>query len=249
MSKEGDLKKVDLKVSVNCCEGCKKKVKKALQSIDGVYKVQIDSYQPKVTITGNVDAQTLIKKLTKISKTAEVWPSGSQKSSKDEKKIDNGNKEGENCSKNVKDKAKDTDNGKKPDNKECKCSNSCAHFKSNGSDICNTGGNNTEEKEDTQGAEIGKTNSGSTPEVPKHVFPVPQPGIVHEAGSVGSFAPYCYAIEPSTIHPMYYPVGAYLAPPPVYYYELPVSQRPVQLTAPRLTDYFDDDNTVGCAVM
>lgn len=29
------IQKVELKVSVNCCDGCKKKVKKVLQSIEG----------------------------------------------------------------------------------------------------------------------------------------------------------------------------------------------------------------------
>ncbi|XP_062084810.1 heavy metal-associated isoprenylated plant protein 35-like [Humulus lupulus] len=62
-----------LKVSIHC-EGCKKKVKKILQNIDGVYKTDIDLKQQKVTVTGNVDSQTLIKKLVKTGKHAELWP-------------------------------------------------------------------------------------------------------------------------------------------------------------------------------
>ncbi|KAM0948545.1 putative heavy metal-associated domain, HMA, heavy metal-associated domain superfamily [Dioscorea sansibarensis] len=62
-----------LKVSIHC-EGCKKQVKKALQNIDGVYKTTIDSQQHKVTVTGNVSAETLIKKLFKTGKHAELWP-------------------------------------------------------------------------------------------------------------------------------------------------------------------------------
>ncbi|XP_020584825.1 heavy metal-associated isoprenylated plant protein 35-like [Phalaenopsis equestris] len=62
-----------LKVSIHC-EGCKKKVKKVLQGIEGVYKTTIDSQQQKVTVTGNVDADTLIKKLVKSGKHAELWP-------------------------------------------------------------------------------------------------------------------------------------------------------------------------------
>ncbi|MFZ8360699.1 heavy-metal-associated domain-containing protein, partial [Staphylococcus aureus] len=53
-----------MKVSIHC-EGCKKKVKKVLQNIEGVYMTEIDSEQHKVTVTGNVDAQRLIKKLLK----------------------------------------------------------------------------------------------------------------------------------------------------------------------------------------
>ncbi|XP_057475725.1 heavy metal-associated isoprenylated plant protein 36-like [Actinidia eriantha] len=62
-----------LKVSIHC-EGCKRKVKKVLQSIDGVYTTTIDLQQHKVTVTGNVEAETLIKKLIKAGKHAEVWP-------------------------------------------------------------------------------------------------------------------------------------------------------------------------------
>ncbi|KAG0472155.1 hypothetical protein HPP92_016701 [Vanilla planifolia] len=62
-----------LKVSIHC-EGCKKKVKKVLQGIEGVYKVTIDSQRQKVTVTGNVNADTLIRKLLKAGKQAEVWP-------------------------------------------------------------------------------------------------------------------------------------------------------------------------------
>ncbi|GMI69408.1 hypothetical protein HRI_000610100 [Hibiscus trionum] len=56
------------------CEGCRKKVKKVLQAIDGVYETKIDSQQHKVTVTSSVDAETLIKKLTKLGKHVELWP-------------------------------------------------------------------------------------------------------------------------------------------------------------------------------
>lgn len=41
----------------------------------GVYKVDIDAEQQKVTVTGSVDSSILIKKLGKLGKHAEVWPS------------------------------------------------------------------------------------------------------------------------------------------------------------------------------
>ncbi|KAK6937407.1 Heavy metal-associated domain, HMA, partial [Dillenia turbinata] len=70
-----------LKVSIHC-EGCKKKVKKVLQSIEGVYTTTVDSQQHKVTVTGNVDADTLIKKLAKNGKHAELWPEKLEKKDK-----------------------------------------------------------------------------------------------------------------------------------------------------------------------
>ncbi|CAN6353778.1 unnamed protein product [Urochloa humidicola] len=62
-----------LKVSIHC-EGCKKKVKKVLHSIEGVYKTDIDMQQHKVVVIGNVSADALVKKLHKTGKHAEPWP-------------------------------------------------------------------------------------------------------------------------------------------------------------------------------
>ncbi|KAI7725974.1 hypothetical protein M8C21_030193 [Ambrosia artemisiifolia] len=62
-----------LKVSIHCV-GCKRKVKKVLQTIEGVYIVDIDAKQHKVTVVGNVEVDALIKKLVKTGKHAEKWP-------------------------------------------------------------------------------------------------------------------------------------------------------------------------------
>lgn len=51
-----------------------RKVKKVLQSTEGVYTVAIEPQQHKVTVTGNIDPQILIRKLTKTGKHAELWP-------------------------------------------------------------------------------------------------------------------------------------------------------------------------------
>lgn len=60
-----------LKVNIHC-DGCKTKVKKLLQKIDGVYTISIDSEQGKVTVSGSADPSTLIKKLNKAGKHAEL---------------------------------------------------------------------------------------------------------------------------------------------------------------------------------
>ncbi|XP_071701129.1 uncharacterized protein [Rutidosis leptorrhynchoides] len=62
-----------LKVYIHC-EGCKKKVFKVLQSIDGVYKTVIDSKQHKATVTGSVNGETLVQKLLKSGKHAQILP-------------------------------------------------------------------------------------------------------------------------------------------------------------------------------
>ncbi|GER32337.1 heavy metal transport/detoxification superfamily protein [Striga asiatica] len=76
MSKEEFLKIQTCVLKVNIhCDGCKHKVKKILQKIEGVYTIKIDSEQGKVTVSGNVDSSTLIKKLVKNGKHAEIWVS------------------------------------------------------------------------------------------------------------------------------------------------------------------------------
>ncbi|KVH92400.1 Heavy metal-associated domain, HMA, partial [Cynara cardunculus var. scolymus] len=66
-----------LKVNIHC-HGCKNKVKKILKKVEGVYSVDVDAEQQKVEVSGNVDSTTLIKKLVKSGKYAELWPSTDQ---------------------------------------------------------------------------------------------------------------------------------------------------------------------------
>nr|XP_043629283.1 heavy metal-associated isoprenylated plant protein 36-like [Erigeron canadensis] len=78
-----------LRVSIHCV-GCKRKVKKVLQGIEGVYTIDIDAKQHKVTVLGNVEADTLVKKLVKTGKHAEKWP---ENPTKKEKSAPGGEKE------------------------------------------------------------------------------------------------------------------------------------------------------------
>ncbi|KAK2358270.1 heavy metal-associated isoprenylated plant protein [Trifolium repens] len=80
-----------LKVSIHC-EGCKRKVKKVLQSIEGVFTTTIDPQQQKVTVTGNVAVETLIRKLAKAGKHAEVLPENLPGKGKDSNKAKNNKK-------------------------------------------------------------------------------------------------------------------------------------------------------------
>ncbi|KAJ7977944.1 heavy metal-associated isoprenylated plant protein 3-like, partial [Quillaja saponaria] len=83
-----------LKVSIHC-EGCKRKVKKILQNIEGVYTTDIDLRQQKVIVTGNVDSQTLIKKLVKAGKHAELWPEKADSKEKKQGKSKKKEKQGD----------------------------------------------------------------------------------------------------------------------------------------------------------
>lgn len=97
MTKEEDFKLLKiqtcvLKVNIHC-DGCKQKVKKLLQRIEGVYQVQIDSELQKVTVSGSVDSATLIKKLVRAGKYAELW---SQKTNQNQKQKNNNAKDDKN---------------------------------------------------------------------------------------------------------------------------------------------------------
>ncbi|RWR93894.1 heavy metal-associated isoprenylated plant protein 37 [Cinnamomum micranthum f. kanehirae] len=127
MTKEEFLKIQTCALRVNIdCDGCKQKVKKLLQKIEGVYKVNIDAEQQKVTVAGNVDSAFLIKKLVRAGKHAEVW---SQKSTQNQK-----TQQG-NCIKNDKN-AKDQKQGLMKGLKALKNQQNLPNFSSEEDDFC-----------------------------------------------------------------------------------------------------------------
>ncbi|XVF41886.1 hypothetical protein PTKIN_Ptkin01aG0316200 [Pterospermum kingtungense] len=84
-----------LKVSIHC-EGCKRKVEKTLRNIQGVYEVSADLKQQKVAVKANlhVDVETLIKKLVKKGRHAELWPEKGEQKEKKKGKSKNKDKQG-----------------------------------------------------------------------------------------------------------------------------------------------------------
>ncbi|KAH0978554.1 hypothetical protein GBA52_028273 [Prunus armeniaca] len=134
-----------LKVSIHC-EGCKKKVKKVLQGIEGVYMTTVDSQQHKVTVTGNVEAETLLKKLLRSGKHAELWPE-TKKAKKSKSK--NNNKEKQATDSTEKDGDHDDGHGDQPD-------------QVNGGDDADDGGESEKEGDESNEAAGGGGNSAST---------------------------------------------------------------------------------------
>ncbi|VFQ78147.1 unnamed protein product [Cuscuta campestris] len=93
MTKDEDFKLLKiqtcvLRVNIHC-DGCKQKVKKILQRIEGVYQVSIDNELQKVTVCGSVEAAKLIKKLVSSGKHAELW--SNQKPNQNQKQKPNNN--------------------------------------------------------------------------------------------------------------------------------------------------------------
>ncbi|KAL6225237.1 hypothetical protein ACLB2K_004088 [Fragaria x ananassa] len=71
--KKKQLQTVELKVRMDC-DGCELKVKKALSSLSGVKSVEINRKQQKVSVTGYVEPNKVLKKAKSTGKRAEIWP-------------------------------------------------------------------------------------------------------------------------------------------------------------------------------
>ncbi|XP_061345348.1 heavy metal-associated isoprenylated plant protein 23 [Gastrolobium bilobum] len=71
--KRKQLQTVELKVRMDC-DGCELKVKKTLSSLSGVKSVEINRKQQKVTVTGYVEPNKVLKKAKSTGKKAEIWP-------------------------------------------------------------------------------------------------------------------------------------------------------------------------------
>ena len=57
------------------CEGCERKVRKALEGMEGVSSVEVAPRQHKVTVAGYVDAGKVMRRLARrTGKRVEPWP-------------------------------------------------------------------------------------------------------------------------------------------------------------------------------
>uniref|UniRef100_A0A2P2IHW8 HMA domain-containing protein n=1 Tax=Rhizophora mucronata TaxID=61149 RepID=A0A2P2IHW8_RHIMU len=63
---------VELKVGLHC-EECIKKILKAIKKIQDIETYDVDTQLSKVTVTGNVTTEEVIRVIQKIGKTATTW--------------------------------------------------------------------------------------------------------------------------------------------------------------------------------
>ncbi|KAH7672552.1 Copper chaperone domain-containing protein [Dioscorea alata] len=63
---------VELKVGMHC-DKCIKSIKKAIKKIEDIETYRLDTQMNKVTVTGNVTTEEVVKVLHKIGKTATPW--------------------------------------------------------------------------------------------------------------------------------------------------------------------------------
>ncbi|XP_039116423.1 heavy metal-associated isoprenylated plant protein 26-like [Dioscorea cayenensis subsp. rotundata] len=72
--KRKQLQTVEIKVKMDC-EGCERRVKKAVKDMKGVNQVEVNPKQNKLTVTGYVEPKKVLKRVrNKTGKHAEVWP-------------------------------------------------------------------------------------------------------------------------------------------------------------------------------
>ncbi|KAK2662995.1 hypothetical protein Ddye_001569 [Dipteronia dyeriana] len=64
---------VDLLVHMDC-EGCEKRIRRAVSKIHGVHNLEIDMDKQKVTVTGYVDQRKVLKVVRRTGRRAEFWP-------------------------------------------------------------------------------------------------------------------------------------------------------------------------------
>ncbi|GFY85162.1 hypothetical protein Acr_03g0019360 [Actinidia rufa] len=220
----------------------------------GVYKTEIDPSQPKVIIVGNVDAQTLIRKLLKVGKQAEIWSNENQTAGKVKKELE---------ARTTKELDKEK---QKPAWEKAKCSDVSATAtvkikeRANGPE----GDINKSSKRDQESTNYKASTLSRETERTKIERTLPHqedvtciPGMFYDKDKVRADAQHCYMVEPYTTALPYYAIHSYQAP-------LlsstccnrehcncggPVCQTLVQMPAAKVGDYFSDENTSGCLVM
>ncbi|CAN6240883.1 unnamed protein product [Urochloa humidicola] len=259
MAREEELKRIDLKVNVSCCEGCRRKVMKAI-SLKGVLRTEIQPSQDRVTVVGDVDARVLVKKLSKVGKIAEVLPPPLAPSSDNDKRREegSGDKPAAPAEEEKSSKSKDDGKGAGADKaaaaceEECKkCTQKAARDRGDdvgSGDVHHAGGKDASGKDGGDADGFGGKAS---------LAPAPQ---------VVQMQQHFHRAEPPMVVPVHVPAAYYPpapAPAPYYggYYAMPPPPMPMPMPMgacrrqlrPQPSrfdeDYFNDDNTVGCRVM
>ena len=200
-------------------------------------KTEIHATLPKVTVYGSVDVLTLIKKLAKRGKSAELWPSESIAETKPDINQD-----------------KDIETVKK--NKDGESSSSNSTITGSFSDV------NKEYMKDINSEKQSETSvsDASYATLPTAFTNAAVPPNMPSSMTV-THARVFYPMEPSTVpmaycivsphHARYAGDGHYPYQVPVYHHHpSPPPQPPVmQSQVIGFSDYFNDDNTLGCRVM
>ncbi|MBA0703883.1 hypothetical protein Golax_016177 [Gossypium laxum] len=72
-SKRKPMQTVEIKVKMDC-DGCERRVRNSVINMRGVKTVDINRKQSRLTVTGNVDPNRVLKRVKNTGKRAEFWP-------------------------------------------------------------------------------------------------------------------------------------------------------------------------------
>ncbi|KAL3641550.1 Heavy metal-associated isoprenylated plant protein 21 [Castilleja foliolosa] len=73
-SKRKPMQTVEIKVKMDC-DGCERRVKNAVKNMKGVRNVEVNRKQHRVTVSGYVDPNKVLKRVKNTGKTrAKFWP-------------------------------------------------------------------------------------------------------------------------------------------------------------------------------
>ncbi|PON89972.1 Heavy metal-associated domain containing protein [Trema orientale] len=74
LKKRKQLQTVEVKVRIDC-EGCERKVKRAVEGMKGVKSVDVERKANKLTVVGYVDPAKVVARVAhRTGKKAEIWP-------------------------------------------------------------------------------------------------------------------------------------------------------------------------------
>ncbi|CAL0300338.1 unnamed protein product [Lupinus luteus] len=71
--KRKPMQTVEIKVKMDC-EGCERKVRSSVSNMKGVKQVEVNRKESKVTVSGYVDRNKVLKKVQNTGKRAQFWP-------------------------------------------------------------------------------------------------------------------------------------------------------------------------------
>ncbi|MED6186211.1 hypothetical protein PIB30_064638 [Stylosanthes scabra] len=71
--KRKPMQTVEIKVKMDC-DGCERRVRNSVANMKGVKQVEVNRKQSKVTVTGYVERNRVLKKVQSTGKRAEFWP-------------------------------------------------------------------------------------------------------------------------------------------------------------------------------
>ncbi|KAI3712956.1 hypothetical protein L1987_71526 [Smallanthus sonchifolius] len=72
-SRRKPMQTVEIKVKMDC-DGCERRVKNSVKHMKGVKTVEVNRKQSRVTVTGYVEPNHVLKRIKSTGKRAEFWP-------------------------------------------------------------------------------------------------------------------------------------------------------------------------------